>query len=141
MSRLYSYTHQEIYRNCAEQTLAILAGTAGKYGLFAATYGLATIQFALPHIEVVIVGEDEGATRLYQAATSKYAVNKTVVRMSFNEAVAENLPPSLAQSIPNLPALKDRKSVGVVCAGFSCQQPASDPKLLTEQINRALSGN
>ena len=141
MSRLYSYTHQETYRNCAEQTLEILAGTAGKYGLFAATYGLAAIQFALPHIEVVIVGEDEGATRLYQAATSKYAVNKTVIRMSFNEAVAENLPPSLAQSIPNLPALRDRKSVGVVCAGFSCQAPASDPKLLTEQINRALSNN
>jgi uncharacterized protein YyaL (SSP411 family) len=139
MSRLYSYTQQETYRNCAEQTLAILAGSAGKYGLFAATYGLAALQFAFPHIEVAILGEDESAARLYQSAISKYAVNKTVVRMKFNEAVAENLPPSFAQSVPNLQALKDRKSVGIVCAGLTCQLPASDPNLLTEQINQALS--
>lgn len=139
MSRLYSYTNHETYRNCAEQTLAILGDTAGKYGLFAATYGLAAVQFAFPHIEVVIVGEDERATGLYQTAISKYAVNKTVLKMTFNQAAASNLPPSLAESIPALPGLKERKSAAIVCSGFSCQPPASDPNLLADLIRQALA--
>src|SRR5207248_2280852 len=56
MSRLYSYTNQVTYRNCAEQTLEVLASLAGQYGLFAATYGLAAVQFAIPHVQVVIIG-------------------------------------------------------------------------------------
>jgi uncharacterized protein YyaL (SSP411 family) len=139
-SRLYSYTNDASYRKRAEQTLEILAGMAGKYGLFAATYGLAAVQFSFPHVQIVIVGEDETATRLYQAAKSKYATNKTVLRMNFNQALAQNLPPALAESVPNLQALKERKTVAIVCSGFTCQQPTCDENLLAQQITETISG-
>ena len=141
MSRLYSYTNEIAYRNSAEQTLEIMAGMAGKYGLFAASYGLAAVQFSFPHVQVVIVGEDENATRLYQTAMSKYLVNKTAVKMNFNQAVAQNLPPSLAETVPGLQSLKEHKTVAIVCSGFTCQPPTCDHSLLAQQINQTVSAH
>ena len=55
-----------------------------------------------------------------------FAFNKTVLRLSANQAVAENLPPALAATIPNLPELKSGKSFAVLCSGFACQPPIKD---------------
>jgi len=134
MSRLYSYTSEASYRDCAEQTLELLAGLAGQYGLFAATYGLAAVQFASPHIQVVIIGDNEIAADFYRTAIGTYASNKTVLRMKASEVVPQSLPPTLAQSIPNLPAIKEGKTVGVICSGFTCQAPTSDPGEFRDRI-------
>src|SRR5215471_1136330 len=42
--RLHAYTNEVTYREQAEQTLEVLAGMAGQYGIFAATYGIAAVQ-------------------------------------------------------------------------------------------------
>jgi uncharacterized protein YyaL (SSP411 family) len=139
MSRLYSYTNQVTYRDCAEQTLEVLAGSAGQYGLFAATYGLAAVQFASPHIQIVITGNDKISTQLYRTALSSYASNKTVLRLFSNEAVAQNLPPALADSIPNLPGVREGKTLGILCSGLTCQPPTSDPKELGDRILESLA--
>ncbi len=57
--RMHAYTNEPSYRDKAEQTLEILAGLAGQYGLFAAAYGIAAVHLSRPHTQVVVVGNNE----------------------------------------------------------------------------------
>ena len=66
--RLYAYTNQQGYRDKAEQTMELLAGLADKFGIFAATYGVAAVHFSQPHTQTVVIGEDDMATQLYGVA-------------------------------------------------------------------------
>src|SRR5262249_43861809 len=113
--RMYGYTQEKGYSDKAEQTLELLAGVAGQYGLFAATYGIAGVYFSEPHTQVVVVGEDENARELYRQVVSSFKFGQTAIRLSFNEAVEPNLPPSLARTITQLPAVRERKSSAIVC--------------------------
>lgn len=118
------------YRDQAEQTLEVYAGVAGQHGIFAATYGLAVARFFQPHTQILIVGNDKAATQLYRAAVKPLALSTAVLRLDADKAVAQNLPPALAETIPNLPALGEGKSFAVVCSGFACQPPIFDPQEL-----------
>jgi uncharacterized protein YyaL (SSP411 family) len=127
------------YRDKAEQTLEVYAGVAGQHGIFAATYGLAVIHFSQPHTQVVVVGKDEVATELYQAAVRPLSFGTAVLRLDADKAVAQNLPPALAETIPNLPALGggrsfDGRSFAVVCSGFACQPPIFDVQELARTL-------
>jgi len=59
-----------------------------------------------------------------------------VLKLAANKAVPQNLPPALAESIPQLPAVREEKTVAVVCSGFTCQPPISDPEELTRSLRR-----
>ena len=127
------------YRERAGQTLELYAGVAGQRGIFAATYGLAVVRFLQPHTQVVVVGNDEAAVALYRAAVRPLGLSTAVVRLDADKVVAQNLPPALAETIPNLPALGGDQSPGgqsfaVVCSGFACQPPIFD----AEELARAL---
>ena len=135
--RLHAYTNDPGLRDKAEQTIEIIAGLAGQYGLFAATYGIAAVQLLHPHTQVVIVGNDELAKRLYDAAIASYAANKAVIKLEANQAVPQNLPPALAESIPQLPGVREGKTIAVICSGFTCQPPVSDPAELARLLKRA----
>src|SRR5579863_4199171 len=135
--RLHAYTNDPGLRDKAEQTIEIIAGLAGQYGLFAATYGIAAVHLLHPHTQVVIVGNDELAGRLYDAATASYAANKTVIKLDANQAVPQNLPPALAESIPELPGVREGKTIAVICSGFACQPPVSDPAELARRLKHA----
>jgi uncharacterized protein YyaL (SSP411 family) len=139
--RLYSYTNDPGLRDKAEQTIEILAGLAAQYGLFAATYGIAAVHLAHPHTQIVIVGSDELADRLYTAAVASYSTSKAVLKLAANKAVSQNLPPALAETIPQLPSVKEGKTVAVVCSGFSCQPPISDPDELVRSLQQISSSN
>jgi uncharacterized protein len=104
-----------------EQTLEVYAGVAGQHGIFAATYGLAVMRFLQPHTQVVVVGKDEAAAELYRAAVRPLGLNTAVLRLDADKAVGQNLPPALAETIPNLPELRGGRSFAVVCSGFACQ--------------------
>ena len=132
--RLYSYTNQASYREQAERTLSVFAGGAEKYGMFAATYALAVAQSTQPHTQVVIVGQDEAANQLLRTALSSVSSGKAVLHLSASGAVPQNLPPALAETIPNLPALSEGRSFAVVCSGFSCQAPVFDAAGLASQL-------
>jgi uncharacterized protein YyaL (SSP411 family) len=132
--RLHAYTNDKNLRDKAEQTIEVIAGSAAQYGLFVATYGLAAVHLSHPHTQIVIVGNDELAGRLYNAALAPYFAGKAVLRLSANQAVPQNLPPALAETIPQLPAVKEEKSVAVVCSGFTCQPPISDPAELARSL-------
>jgi hypothetical protein len=125
--RLHGYandlSNDASYRDQAEQTLEVYAGVAGQHGIFAATYGLAVMRFIEPQTQVVVVGNDEAAAELYRAAVRPLGLNTAVLHLDADKAVAQNLPPALAETIPNLPALGGGRSFAVVCMGFACQPP------------------
>jgi hypothetical protein len=122
------------YRDQAEQTLEVYAGVAGQHGIFAATYGLAVMHFSQPHTQVVVVGKDEVAAQLYRAAVRPLGLSMAVLRLDADKAVAQNLPPALAETIPNLPALGGGRSFAVVCSGFACQPPIFDAQELARLL-------
>ena len=122
--RMHGYTDEPTYRDKAAATLELLAGVAAQYGLFAATYGIAVAQFSIPHTQVVVIGEDELANDLYACAASLARFGTSVIKLTLNETVARNLPPSLAETIPNLPWLREQRSAAVVCSEGSCKPPA-----------------
>jgi uncharacterized protein YyaL (SSP411 family) len=142
--RLHGYANEasdnDEYRDKAEQTLEVYAGVAGQHGIFAATYGLAVMHFSQPHTQVVVVGKDDVAAELYRAAVRPLGLSMAVLRLDADKAVAQNLPPVLAKTIPNLPALSggrsfdgrsfDGRSFAVVCSGFACQPPIFDAQEL-----------
>jgi uncharacterized protein len=139
--RLHHYTGDAGYRDKAEQTLETFAGVAEQFGIFAATYGIAVLHLLENPVQVVVVaggGSGETAASLDAAATAGFAFNKGVLRLTKNQAVAENLPPALAATIPNLPQLKSGESFAVLCSGFACQPPVTDPAELRRALESGL---
>jgi uncharacterized protein len=144
LMRLHHYTGEAEYREKAEQTLETFAGVVEQFGIFAATYAIATLYYLESPIEVVVIAkdlQDRTASDLWTAAVKPFAFNKSVLRFTANEAIAENLPPLLAATIPNLPQLRGSHFAGscaVVCSGAACQPPVSNPEELQEKLAAAL---
>ena len=137
--RLYAYTNDQSLYDKAEQTIEVIAGLAAQYGIFAATYGIAAVLLSQPHMQVVIVGNGESADRLHAAAIAPYSARKAVLKLAAGKTVPQNLPPALAESIPHLPAVKGEQTVAVICSGFTCQPPISDPDELKRTLHRLLA--
>ena len=92
-----------------------------------------------PHTQVVVVGSDEAAAELYRAAVRPLGLGTAVLRLDADKAVAQNLPPALAETIPNLPQLSggqslDGRSFAVVCSNFACQPAIFDVRELTQAL-------
>ena len=134
LCRLHSYTHDTAHRHKAEQTLELLAAVAGRYGIFAGTYGLAAVHLAYPATQVVIVGDGKLADELGEAATAGYAINRAIVRLRSKDLSPQSLPPALAETIPNIPVLGPGSAVALVCTGFACQPPTSGPEALRKLL-------
>jgi uncharacterized protein YyaL (SSP411 family) len=116
-------------REKAEDTLEAFAGVVEHFGLYVGTYGLALERLLLPPVQVVVIGEDAAAERLDAVATVRFAVNKSVIRLT-RAQIAGELPPVLAETLPLLPDLDGVHSFAVVCKGTSCLPPTSDPEQL-----------
>jgi uncharacterized protein YyaL (SSP411 family) len=141
LTRLHHYTGAAGYHDKAEQTLETFAGVADQFGIFAATYGIAVAHLLESAVQVVVIAEDgdtETANHLQAAAVSDFSFGKTVLRLGTKQAVRENLPPGLAETIPNLPALGTRKSFAVLCSGSTCQPPIFDAAGLRRAVEVAI---
>ena len=139
--RLHHYTGDAGYRDKAEQTLETFAGVAEQFGIFAATYGIAVLHLLENPVQVVVIADheqEETAKRLAAVAVAAFAFNKSVLRLTTNQAVAGNLPPALAATIPNLPQLSSGEAFAVLCSGFACQPPVTDPAELRRALHSAL---
>jgi len=135
--RMHGYTNEESYRDKAEQTMEVFAGVAAQYGIFGATYGVAGVHFSQPHTQVVVIGEGDDADRLLQAANAVFALNKTSLNLTPNERVPQNLPPALAETIHGFAGKPSSQAMALVCSGFTCQPPVSDPEHLTQMLREA----
>jgi uncharacterized protein YyaL (SSP411 family) len=135
--RMHHYTGDADYRDKAELTLETFAGVVEQFGIFAATYGIAVVHLLESPVQVVVIADDadrDAAEKLLAAAVGPFAFNKSTLRLAANQAVAENLPPQLAATIPHLPGLGAGKSFAVLCSGSACQPPIFDPA----ELRRAL---
>lgn len=136
--RLHALTNESRYHELAEATLEVFAGIAEQFGIYAGTYGLASIWMSRPHTQVVVCGSGELAHELYRAAIQPFAINKTVLRITDSEAAAAYLPPALAETVPNLPGVKEGKSLAVVCTNFTCLPPIEDPEELQRVVRESI---
>ena len=139
--RLHHYTGDAAYREKAEETLEAFAGVAEQFGIFAGTYGIAVLHWLENPVQVVVIAENGSAdlaAGLAAVATSVFAFNRSVLRLTTSQAVAANLPPALANTIPNLPPLNGGKSLAALCSGFACQPPIMDPAELRKALESAL---
>lgn len=140
LMRLFSYTNDEGYRDRAKRTLELFASTAEQYGLFAATYGVAVLWLKQPHTQVVIVGNDDKARQLYEEAVAPFSFLKSVLHLADNETAPQYLPPALRETLPNLPEVREGKTVAVTCSGFTCRPPVSDTQELARQLRDIITG-
>jgi uncharacterized protein YyaL (SSP411 family) len=136
MLRLHAYTNEARYRDTAEDTLEVFAGAVEQFGIYAGTYGRASIWFSKPHTQVVIVGSDSAAAAMERAAFAIFAETLSVLRLP--QADAHLLPPALAETIPNVPGVNDGRSVAIVCSNFTCQPPVNSPDELTATLRTLL---
>jgi uncharacterized protein YyaL (SSP411 family) len=124
--RMHDLAGDDTFREMALDTLESFAGIVEHFGLYAGTYQLALQKILLPPVQVVVIG-DGGADVLEAAAIARFAVNKSVIRLSYAQAAAENLPPMLAETIPHMPQLQFRVPFAVVCRGAQCLPPVTSP--------------
>ncbi len=140
--RMHEYTSDAAYRDKAEATLETFAGIVGQFGIFAATYGIAVARFLENPVQIIVISENKAdvtGDALAAAANTVFAFNKTVIRLTANQAVAANLPPALAATIPHIPELKSGKAFAVVCSGFACQPPIREAAELRRVVDSAIN--
>ena len=135
--RLHAYSNNKKYRDVAESTLAAFAGIAEHYGLFASTYGIALDTYLHPHTQVVIAGSGELAEKLRAAAVRPFSFNKSVLHLPEGEIVPQMLPPAFAETIPNIPGVREGKVIAVLCSNFTCKPPISDPGELEKALQQS----
>jgi hypothetical protein len=90
-----------------------------------------------------VIGDGDPAAKLYSAAIRDFAFGKSVLRFNADKVVPQNLPPALAKTLPEIPAiksgLKDGQAIAVVCSNFTCLPPIADPDELS-RVLKAGSG-
>jgi hypothetical protein len=138
LTRMHAYTDDAKYFNWGKKTLEAFAGIAPQYGLFAATYGLATTLFAEHPAQVVITGADgdAAADKLERAANDVFRFGKAVLRVTPSTPL-EYLPVALRQTLPHLPK---HKASALVCVGNTCLPPTSDPEELKRLLQKGIAG-
>jgi hypothetical protein len=134
--RLETLGGRQEYREIAEDTLASFAGVVEHFGLYAGSYGLALERLLLDPVQVVVVGSGADAFRLEATAVARFAVNKTVIRMSPHTLATESLPEALQQVLPRVPQPGGAAAWALVCTGKTCLPPITDPEALLEALER-----
>jgi uncharacterized protein YyaL (SSP411 family) len=132
--RLAALTLEEEYQKRAIETLETFAGIVEHFGLYAASFGLALRRAVEGLEQVCVVGDGARAEELFSAAMARFAANRSVIRLRWDQLGA--LPPALAETLPNLP--KREGSVAVVCRGGACLPPIESAEQLQAvlEINR-----
>ncbi len=121
--RMAEWTGREDLRAKAKATLECFAGVAEHFGMHCASFGLALQRMLLPPVQVVVVGSDAAADALERASLTRYAIDKSVVRL---RSLAVELPASLRDTLLQLP--QQNGSFAVVCSGFTCQPSTANPE-------------
>jgi len=121
------------YAEKAQDTLEAFAGVVEHFGLYAATYALALQRMVKPPVQVCVIGEDAEARRMEAVALGRFAVNRSVLRLTPGSLWPAPLPPALlppalAETLPHLPKVEG--SFAVVCSGNTCRPPVQSAEEL-----------
>ncbi len=134
--RLEGLNGREDYIAAAQETLETFAGVVEHFGLFAATYGIALQRMLQRPIQICVIGDDPDAHRLEAVALARFAINKSVIRLSREQL--SSLPPALAETLPQLPQLQQPGSLAIVCSGNRCQPPVRTVEDLLQVMNQSV---
>jgi uncharacterized protein YyaL (SSP411 family) len=137
--RLHALTGDVRLHELAEDTLEVFAGVAEQFGIYAGTYGLASVWMAHPHIQVVVIGKGPEADALYAAALGAFALNKIVLRVKDAATLKDSLPSSLAETIAAAPGVQSGRALALLCSGFTCQPPIESANDLTQAVRDAIT--
>lgn len=135
LMRLEELSGRIQYREIGENTLESFAGIAEHYGLYAGSYGLALERLLLDPMQIVIVGEGVEADQLEAAAVARFAVNKTVVRLSKDRLTPESLPEALGETLLQVPHPEGSAAWALVCRSRSCLPPVTTGEALLEALS------
>ena len=136
LDRLHGYTGDARYRDAAEKTLEAFAVIAPRFGMHAASYGLAAVLHHRGAFEIVITGMsgDPQAAELERAANSVYRFGKSVLRVTPERLASPGaLAPALAETLPHLRA---DVAQALVCTGTSCRPPMTEPAALISLLTQ-----
>ena len=132
--RLEELSGRKEYRDIAEDTLETFAGIVEHFGLYAGSYGLALERLLLDPMQVVVVGTGAEADQLEALAMARYAVSKTVIRLSAETIAAGALPDALAETVTQVPKPEGKLAWAMVCRGRTCMPPVWDPEGLLKAM-------
>jgi uncharacterized protein YyaL (SSP411 family) len=132
--RLEALSGRGVFRDIAEVTLATFAGIVEHFGLYAGSYALALNRLLLDPVQIVIVGRGPAADKLEILATSRFAVNKTVIRLQSRQLNADTLPEALAETLTQVPIPPDTAAWALVCKGRTCLPPITNPEELAKAL-------
>jgi uncharacterized protein YyaL (SSP411 family) len=137
--RLEELSGRKEYREIAEDTLESFAGIVEHFGLYAGSYGLALERLMLDPLQVVVVGAGPEADELEALAVARYAVNKTVIRISPEQLVPggipeARIPEALAETVLQVPKPQGKPAWALVCRGRTCMPPVFDPEALLHEL-------
>ncbi len=133
--RLFHFTENPLYRERAESILKLFSGAASRYGLYAATYGLALSLYLRQPEQVLIVAPkgSQAADAFFEKAMQSYRLGRVVLRLSPDEVSAERLAPALYSMAKDLPL--DSTPRAFVCREFTCSPPVNSPDTLAEILS------
>jgi hypothetical protein len=135
MIRLHQYTNEDKYHGAAQKTLECFAGVADHFGIYAGTYAVAVRMFSEPHTQVIVIGDDANAEAMTRVANRHFRLTGSALHLGEGKAVAQNLPPALTDTLPNVPDIQEPRAMAVLCANFACQAPM----LSVQELERALA--
>jgi uncharacterized protein len=125
LDRLNGFTGERLYHHWAEKTLEAFSGLVPQYGLFAATYALATLLHTRHPLQIVVTGAatDPKAADLEEAAHEVYRFGKAVLRITPERLASDKLPARLRETLPHLdPSVVQ----AYVCVETTCYPPCRD---------------
>ena len=136
--RLEALSGKQEFREIAEETLSSFAGIVEHFGLYAGSYALALSRLLLDPVQIVVVGRGAEAGKLEALATAKFAVNKTVIRLQARFLTADNLPESLAETLPLVPQPENASAWAIICKGRTCLPPLTTHEDLLDALEFAV---
>ena len=104
------------------------------FGLYAGSYGLALERLLLDPVQVVVVGDRPEADQFETLAMARFAVNKTVLRMTPEQLAAGRLPEALAETVLQAPRPEGKRAWALVCRGQTCMPPITDAEALLQAL-------
>ncbi len=137
--RLHALNGDAQLHKLAKNTLEVFAGVAGQFGIYAGTYGLASVWMSRAHTQVVVIGQGREADELYAEALAPFALNKIVLRVKDPTSLNTTLPPALAETISAVPGLQQGGAVAMLCSGFACQPPIHSAGELRQALRIAIT--
>jgi len=128
---LYDLTGDDRYEARAAQALDALAGEAGAYGLFAASFIHAGLRHLEPSAKVVVAGPtgDQRVAGLRAAALASLPIGGTVLALP--DGHSNGLP---AEAVAFAKGPAKSRAGALVCLGQRCLPPAYDPADLRRQL-------